>query len=580
MRSPRLKARSAACSSALPFLCAASLGFAAGLAACAPDPPSPPAKVERREKATVLPREPTPEQKKALANELHKAHMEAEKDPTECRDCHRIEGEARPSAPHRCLGCHEDQATEVHAKLKSAEGLECLACHNFTAEKVDAWACATCHVKKSLDPKLSQKFSAKLIEIHGDEACSTCHAPHAEPSLKPGQCLECHETQSSRHHAKALKDPDQCLECHKSHEPAASVLNPTNRCRSCHADDRPRRALFKGHDDCTSCHRPHDSAIARDCRSCHKDKVVDGEPIEDHRACLNCHNPHARQGAARKTCIGCHQRTLVAHPADEGKGACVGCHPMHEEKPLRRTVAVAACHTCHEKASTDAAFHGGALCTSCHKPHDFDLKGQVQERFCRTCHFDGTSKPEGSKAHRIETAKDAAMPLEAKPILVVHGHEACEKCHTQAAHVPTEGLATCGSCHEAEQASLVEGHDKCLECHEPHRGAVKETCLGCHTDRKKGVHANEVADCGKCHRPHGPGGTSTPLACVSCHDKALPLLHRVEQHRECIQCHVFHGDRPKIARATCLESCHSELSLHEPKAKTCTGCHPFGGGQP
>ncbi|MCB9653414.1 MAG: hypothetical protein H6729_04680 [Deltaproteobacteria bacterium] len=559
-----------------PLCCAVSLGFGLlGLVACEPEPPPAPTKVERTEAATVLPREPTPEQKKALANALHKAHMEAEKDPTECRDCHRIEGEARPSATHRCLGCHEDQATEVHRKLKNAQGLECLACHNFTAEKVDAWACATCHVKKSLDPKLSQQFSAKLIEIHGDEACSTCHAPHAEPSLKPGKCLECHEKQSSRHHEKALKDPEQCLECHKSHEPAASVLKPTNQCRTCHADDAPRRVLFKGHDDCTTCHRPHDNTIARDCRSCHKDKVVADEPIEDHRACLNCHKPHARRSVARKTCVGCHQKTLVAHPADDAKGTCVGCHSMHKDGAVHRTVGVEACHMCHEKATTDASFHGGALCANCHKPHDFDLKGRAQDAsFCRTCHLEGAPHARGKDVHAAKSSSDA------KAIRVVHGHDACEKCHVQTAHTPTEGLAACGSCHDAEQASLVKGHEKCLECHEPHRGSVKQTCLECHTDRKKGVHANEVADCQTCHRPHGPGGTATPLACVSCHDRPLPLLHQIEKHRECTTCHVFHGDRPKIARATCLESCHKDLSLHEPKAKTCTGCHPFGGGQP
>ena len=82
--------------------------------------------------------------------------------------------------------------------------------------------------------------------------------------------------------------------------------------------------------------------------------------------------------------------------------------------------------------------------------------------------------------------------------------------------------------------------------------------------------------CKNCHRPHGPGGHAKPPGCTSCHaPKELPALHAVDEHRECLSCHKGHSLR-KSTRETCLAKCHEKHIDHEPVAKICTGCHPFG----
>lgn len=552
------------------------------------------------------PPEPTADQKKALSNALHKAHMESKKDPTECRDCHRIEGTSR-KAPFRCGECHEDHLFHVHAKMNEEPSLQCLTCHDFLAENPDRWACGRCHVAEQADPALRKKYpTAPLIEVHGKEECKKCHVPHENPPTRSASCTECHEHEkdTSIHHAKGLAVPAQCDECHLPHKKAEAVLTPVNRCIECHEKPETgdkivtRAALFKGHDRCLTCHKPHNSnVIAKDCKACHEGMVIVGAEVKEHQSCRNCHSPHRKGAPASGSCLECHKREFNDHPAAKGapkQATCVACHDIHPDAgvpvpglailkpagPLASTVQ--RCVSCHDKAKSNTDFHEGTPCEACHAPHAFDLEKKGAD-FCQSCHG-ATKKP---PVQTIPWAKQEPSknlgPLVrlAKPpttVKVGKGHETCADCHTKASHTP-KTVADCGSCHEHEpvKKSLLKGHDTCTDCHKPHDGVVFKKCVDCHEKKLTSIHskAKETQDCQKCHRPHGPKGPAEPKPCLECHDKPLPLLHSVKDHQDCKDCHAFHAVKTSTERAQCLGACHKEQVKHEPTATTCTGCHLF-----
>lgn len=424
---------------------------------------------------------PTPEQEKALKNPLHIAHMEYEPEPDEdeikCRACHSVEGRERPPMEPRCLGCHEDNESAVHAQISNEDAKRCLTCHDFESETTDAWACAACHTRAGAPNRPPGNFGrAPRVSVHASEECQSCHVPHGdEGPLSPGPCIECHEDSRSRHHAE-LADPERCLECHGGHEKASVAAT---ECASCHREV-PASAAFRGH-ECTSCHEPHQRPPVRACEGCHADAVAHLDPsATEHQECASCHEPH----------------TVTA-----GHDACTTCHDV-----------------------------------------------------------DSFAEPDSTHPAPIE------------------GHDTCVDCHTVAAHVPNRPPTPCGSCHRPVARTLTRGHEDCASCHEPHSGVSDQACLDCHeAQHGAGPHATASGECAQCHRPHGPSGVAEPLACVECHDERLPALHAIAEHQACGDCHEFHAERERHDRAGCVEPCHSDLSNHQADAKSCTGCHVFGG---
>lgn len=501
---------------------------------------------------------PTADQEKALANELHKVHLESEEEQIKCRECHRIEGHEKPEITHRCLGCHEDNESAVHAAVKSPEAHECLTCHEFYNANVDAWACATCHTEVVGLPEPSLQLpNAPIVQIHAEETCQSCHAPHGDSPLDPKPCAECHEHEdmTSNHNSKKLSDPDQCLECHGGHEKASRAKQ---ECATCHVRDVPRSARFEGHDTCMTCHTPHDDSAANRCQSCHEDQRTFGaREHPEHRDCQSCHDPHQVMKSPSSQCAGCHEDVKAEHPIHEELGDCAGCHPSH---PFRgRLVAAKECVVCHEEAPTETSFHSGEACASCHMPHEFIL---VQdEQLCRTCHTATTNEPPSiARPTQVGTAK---------------GHETCRDCHLKAHHEPSKERAACRTCHGVQHETVTPGHETCVDCHEPHEGEVSTTCRDCHEAQFTSRHVTDGKDCAQCHRSHGPDGPGAPISCESCHQEKLPLLHGKEGHGECADCHDFHDRGPQRGRSTCLSACHQDQVNHEPTARSCVGCHPF-----
>jgi hypothetical protein len=501
---------------------------------------------------------PTAEQEKALAGALHKRHLEDEKEPAKCRDCHSISGHDKTDPRHRCLSCHEGKRSAVHEKVADKDAKECLTCHDFFAEVAEPWSCASCHVEGSTPPAwINTLPNAPKVQIHSKEACKSCHSPHGETFLDPGPCLECHEdTKPSNHHAKELTEPKQCLECHGGHVPAKTA---GAKCRSCH-EGVPTAATFEGHDTCMSCHTPHGGRRAKRCQTCHEEQQTLASHKQDaHGECINCHQAHVVTSSPAKKCATCHEKVTPHHPEDPRLGTCAGCHPQHPFDGKLEVARTCAGEGCHEVAS-DTAQHGGVACKQCHPKHDFGLK-EVGAPLCRSCH---TAPPKAGKLLLTATRVDP-----------VEGHEKCRDCHVESAHTPKADPAACAKCHEPEVKTMTKGHEACTECHAPHEGKVGKDCQTCHTDKLTGRHKKDLPNCKQCHRSHGPEGTEAPKACTSCHDQALPGLHALKDHNACANCHGFHDKGPRRGRSSCITECHQEQLNHEPAAASCVGCHPF-----
>ncbi|MBI4511438.1 MAG: hypothetical protein HY698_17530 [Deltaproteobacteria bacterium] len=491
---------------------------------------------------------------KVLRSDGHKVHVFG-LEPVACKKCHDLKaGTFQAPSEKQCLECHPENPVTVHASPKAKEKSDCADCHSFVVGNAgeSPWSCQHCHEK--------EQGEKAAIVVHGKEQCGKCHRPHGEPALAPRDCVECHKDEAARHGRRTQAGAKTCLDCHDPHDKAGQA---DGRCMSCHQEKTPTvpaTAVQPGkHEKCTGCHKPHQftAAAARDCRSCHDDRrVVGEEKVAEHRACDGCHEPHAPLADMLGSCAKCHQKLAPSHPRDEKRGTCLGCHDVHPKTNVPtvagvHVIGVAACSRCHEKATSDTAFHNaGVRCSECHAPHKFK-----DPRECGEC-------------HEKHAARTAAMPS--------GGHRDCTKCHKEP-HRPLGGVPTCRDCHEEVAHSAPKGHDECTKCHTPHDPARSKmsACANCHKDRATKLHGAVEGGCSSCHKPHGPLA-GAPRACTSCHEPGrLPLLHAVKDHRKCGTCHGAH-ESPKRDRATCA-SCHKEQARHEPNAEACTGCHAFGG---
>jgi hypothetical protein len=489
---------------------------------------------------------------------LHRAHLEAA-ERVDCASCHDMRAkEFRAPPVETCLRCHTGHEPAVHGRAPEAA---CLTCHDFLLPKdATAWAhqCETCHD--------SVQGSHPAIVIHQKQDCLECHAVHPRRDTRPAECLGCHDTRATGHPAGG-SGRAVCLVCHVPHRPARDALA---RCESCHvagardlpAEVRiPSTALFRGHDRCLQCHTGHTftRASVKACRDCHLDKhVLASEKVAAHARCASCHDPHAARSPPAMRCAGCHAEIAASskHPRDPRGRDCVGCHPPHRD--LGPSRAVLGCtDRCH--ADKREAGHGTATCGDCHVRHRF-IPEKTVPALCLDCH---------------------ARPIGHAPAIATsEGHARCTNCHLTAAHRPAAARPACGACHQAEASTVPAGHADCKKCHDVHSGKRRPEaarCESCHADRARTPHVRMPGGCRACHRPHGPNGPATRPPCSQCHaPDSLIGLHAAPSHKTCTVCHSAHA--PEVAgREPCLR-CHTDRRDHEPTARLCQACHPFGAG--
>jgi hypothetical protein len=514
--------------------------------AIAPAPAEPPPTTRPRLKSTTDVR--------TMA--LHRAHLEAP-DRVDCSGCHDMLAQDFRAPPvEKCLGCHKGHEPGIHGGKPEAK---CFTCHDFLVPKVATRACLSCHEQP-------QGAHVAITEVHAKQDCLTCHAVHPKREAPKPDCLGCHDTRATGHPAGG-SGRTVCLACHLPHRPAHEAVA---RCETCHVDGArdvpaavriPSTALFAGgHERCIGCHAGHTftRASVKSCRDCHQGRhVLAQEKVAAHANCTSCHDPHAAKTsppAAR--CAGCHAQIAASakHPLDARGRDCIGCHPPHGDLGPSR-VALGCTDRCH--ADKREAAHGTATCRDCHVRHRF-LPEKTAPALCLDCH----GKPIGH----------------APAIATSEGHARCTNCHQTAAHRPAAERPPCGTCHQPEASTAPKGHQTCKMCHDVHSGQRRpeaQKCEGCHEDRTHTPHVKVAGGCRACHRPHGPGGPAQRPTCNTCHAPAsLTGLHASPSHHNCAACHLAHA--PQVTgREPCLR-CHTDRVDHQPTAKTCQACHPFG----
>ena len=355
-------------------------------------------------------------------------------------------------------------------------------------------------------------------------ALSATFSPVLGQSVRPDQCLECHQ---------ALGDPPVELFANDVH------LQKGISCADCHGGDPTQedmeesmsskagfRGVMKGDD------------ISAVCGSCHSSTETMrrfGSRLSTDQFALLELSVHGQQGVSGEAsilqCTSCHSAHGVV-PVD---------HPSSRVYPLN---IVATCSACHSNASYMQRYnpalpvdqldkyrtsvHGKrngkgdpnvAECASCHGGHDIRPAGDVKSRvyatnipaMCAECHGDeGTMGPYGIATDQYEEFRQSVhgVALLEKADLAA---PACNDCHGNHGAIPP-GVASiskvCGTCHvlnadlfaqSPHELGFAElGLPECETCHGNH-------AIIAATDQLLGV--DEEAVCSQCHsetdRPEG-----------------------------------------------------------------------------
>ena len=236
----------------------------------------------------------------------------------------------------------------------------------------------------------------------------------------------------------------------------------------------------------------------------------------------------------------------------------------------------------------------GQTCVSCHRAYvqsfALEVHGKTakfltdsRSATCESCHGDG-AKHIANREKRI-VADDIDNPTELTTKEArARANDKCLMCHSRdrtrfqwAGGEHDRSDMSCMSCHNVHHAKLpagilavmkrseITGPDlDALEMKQPENMlaafTVEETCLGCHTDKRKAFNqrsthmfrtefANTKVGCTSCHSPHGGGGgkmlveSTANDVCYTCHaEKRGPYLWEHPPAREnCMNCHSPHG---------------------------------------
>ena len=484
----------------------------------------------------------------------------------------------------------------------------CISCHTLHDEifqrfeqskhhRIANLRCHDCHdeplVAEIRQVALWMLYRPSAVGPHAPvprEVCANCHIlNNADSSWKRIVATAGHAIHVESDTAKALKI--ECLTCHgvTAHRfvPAAQTCAQSG----CHEQTEFQLGKMAGQ---TSLH----------CTVCHDFTVPVGERVSldsakramtpTNEECLSCHAMQRRMG-----------EFIPANDPHEGK--CGSCHDPHKQPEPAAAWQTCSTAGCHARADTLTAFHRGlppaslSDCSSCHKAHDWKVKGES----CLGCHQDIYSDRRTTSIGAAAATRVAAQPQRASAVEPIrhsdHRGLACTACHS-----------TTGARHGA---LTVRTKTDCLTCHhgpEPKPGAGPMTCSGCHrTDRLARVpstqpvmvrttvsatprtrvlpfthalhmtvecaacHATPVTravskDCTSCHADH-----HTPTrACIACHAGAQPLHKRADVHQGCTGSGC-HQDKAALAlnptRNVCL-TCHNDKVNHKAGAE-CAKCH-------
>lgn len=345
---------------------------------------------------------------------------------------------------------------------------------------------------------------------------------------------------------------------------------------------------------CTgSCHRSlpasHTDAAHRrlECQACHSVTFGRGFRLLAERVRGAPHvAAHGRVSATR--CTGCHNAGDARWPKiaatsghrEHAARAKVDCLSCHRSGGAARVRACLGCHAdarLHDQKQWPAA--RGPQCLSCHNFRAEPAAGRpwLTVDACERCHSQAAHRP-GAPADVVPAAVIRSQDL--------HGGVDCKLCHDP--HRRFAGGAAeppCSSCHDieigTENHKLPKEHHQCTSCHKMHAplSDANERCKQCHQQARASQGrvrstALEHDACASCHQPHS--WVAAINGCVQCHARQAALVFSKSpvQHQRCIKCHDVHGPPPTGAVCgTCHKSNAAKMRAAPARHQQCTSCH-------
>jgi nitrate/TMAO reductase-like tetraheme cytochrome c subunit len=484
----------------------------------------------------------------------------------------------------------------------------CVSCHTLHDEvfqrfqqskhhRIANLRCHDCHD----EPLLAEMRQVGLWMIRRPSAvgphapvpravCANCHVmTNADSSWKRIVATAGHAIHVASDTAKALKI--ECLTCHGVSAHRFVPVAQTCAQSGCHEQTKFQLGKMSGQTSlhCTVC---HDFTAA----------VGDQASVDSAKRAMTPTN---------ENCLSCHamQRRMAEFvPAnDPHKGRCGACHDPHTQTEPAESWQTCSSAGCHARADTLTAFHRGitapalADCASCHKAHDWKVKGES----CVGCHQDIYSDRR-SAAHAAAATTVAAAQARSQPASEPIRHSehrglACTACHTTTGDrhgaLLVRTKTDCLTCHHGPEPKAGAGPMACTQCHRgdqlarapatqpvtirtsvstsprtrplpfTHARHTRLECTACHATPVTRAVAN---DCTSCHADHH---TAT-RACISCHAGAQPFHKRAEVHQGCTGSGC-HQDKAALAfsptRNVCL-TCHNDKVNHK-AGGDCAKCH-------
>ena len=475
-----------------------------------------------------------------------------------------------------CISCHtlHDEVFQrfQQSKHHTIAHLKCHDCHDepILAEirQVGLWmtrrpsqvgphapvpraVCANCHIKTDADSSWKRIVATAGHTVHvlSDTAkalkieCLTCHGVTAHRFVPVGQtCAQsgCHEQTKFQLGKMANQTALHCTMCHDFTAPAGDHV----------VTDSAKRALTPTNTNCLRCHEM-------------RAKMAAFVPAND---------PH--------------------------RGRCGDCHDPHKQTDPTESWKTCANSGCHTRADTLTAFHRGitatalADCQSCHKAHDWKVKGES----CLGCHKDiYEDKPAtrrsaaATSAHDRVTSQASVTGGRLTPHFTLARFTPALSATQQPVRTPTlrhsqhRGVA-CTACHsttgDKHGALLVRTKTDCLTCHhgpEPKAGAGPIACTQCHAASELAAVAPVMPVTVRMTVMTTPKTRSLPfkhvrhatVTCVTCH--ATPVTRAVSN--DCASCHTDHhaATRACISCHAGAQSVHKRAAVHQGCAGS--GCH-------